>query len=52
MMKVEIVYLLGGLLRLITFVDLMFSMISLILNPTTMLPRRHDAESEVHESWL
>ena len=38
MTKVENVYLPTGLLWLIFFVDLMFSMISLILNPTTMAP--------------
>ena len=40
MTKVENVYLPAGLLWLIFFVDLMFSMISLILRSSTMVPRK------------
>ena len=40
MTKVENVYLPARLLWLIFLVDLTFSMISLVLNPTTMAPRK------------
>ena len=39
-MKVENVYLLVRLLWLISLVDLMFSMISLVLRPSTIAPRK------------
>ena len=59
-MKVEIVYLLAGLLWLILLVDLTFSMISLILKSdhngiqriSKILPILIDFKSIVHESWL
>ena len=48
MTKVENVYQLVRLLWLISLVDLMFSMISLILNPTTMVPRKI---SKISSTW-